>query len=435
MSLHFDQAREQAIAASVKLAADDPLVAKLVVLDDLYGRIRLVVWREDGPASPTSQWTITASAAMQEAAGNFWSGDIWNAVGGGAADAALYEQTWAEASQSADCPKVRVLDRHRYLGSWFVNPTVPADPHAGNAKTVVFYSFKGGVGRTTALAAFALARAAAGQRVVVVDFDLDAPGASSLFAPDSEDEGARWGVVDYLLEHKTASLSFSDYFHKYNAPQLAGDIYCVPAGRLDILYINKLARIDLEPHSFPNGGSDVESLLTDISRSLQPDWILVDARPGLSNPAGVLLSGHAHLYVLFGTASEQSWSGLRLAIERLGAQRVQHSQFQGDCVLAHAMIPEVADLSDRLQAEFRDRAEDEFRDHYYVDDSADTSDVYWSLSDLGTSDAPHVPVAIHYTNRLVGFSCIGHVAEYLLESPDHKKLCQRILSRFEREAE
>jgi len=42
--------------------------------------------------------------------------------------------------------------------------------------TVTFYSFKGGVGRTLALANIGLELARTGRRVLLVDFDLESPG-------------------------------------------------------------------------------------------------------------------------------------------------------------------------------------------------------------------------------------------------------------------
>ncbi|RMH27272.1 MAG: ParA family protein, partial [Planctomycetota bacterium] len=62
---------------------------------------------------------------------------------------------------------------------------------------VVFYSFKGGVGRSTALAAFAIQRARAGERIAVIDADLDAPGLGHLLSAP-EVGTAQWGVADYL---------------------------------------------------------------------------------------------------------------------------------------------------------------------------------------------------------------------------------------------
>ena len=51
---------------------------------------------------------------------------------------------------------------------------------------VTFYSYKGGVGRTSALVNVAVLRAMQGNNVLILDFDLEAPGTIvSLLALDS----------------------------------------------------------------------------------------------------------------------------------------------------------------------------------------------------------------------------------------------------------
>ena len=45
-----------------------------------------------------------------------------------------------------------------------------------NTFWVTFYSYKGGVGRTMALANVAAILAKQGRRVLLIDFDLEAPG-------------------------------------------------------------------------------------------------------------------------------------------------------------------------------------------------------------------------------------------------------------------
>ena len=47
-----------------------------------------------------------------------------------------------------------------------------------NTKTVLFYSFKGGVGRTHVLLNSAKYLASSGKKVLIVDFDIHAPGLS-----------------------------------------------------------------------------------------------------------------------------------------------------------------------------------------------------------------------------------------------------------------
>ena len=48
---------------------------------------------------------------------------------------------------------------------------------------VTFYSFKGGTGRTMALANVAWILAANGKRVLVADWDLESPGLHRFFQP------------------------------------------------------------------------------------------------------------------------------------------------------------------------------------------------------------------------------------------------------------
>lgn len=53
----------------------------------------------------------------------------------------------------------------------------------GPGTVVTFYSFKGGTGRTMAMANVAWILATNGKRVLVMDWDLEAPGLHRYFAP------------------------------------------------------------------------------------------------------------------------------------------------------------------------------------------------------------------------------------------------------------
>jgi tetratricopeptide (TPR) repeat protein len=68
-----------------------------------------------------------------------------------------------------------------------------------------FYSYKGGVGRSMALANVARWLQLQGLRVVIVDWDLEAPGLESFFAPSQEEREAlrgRLGLIDLLAAYK-----------------------------------------------------------------------------------------------------------------------------------------------------------------------------------------------------------------------------------------
>ncbi|WP_158710408.1 ParA family protein, partial [Streptomyces sp. NRRL F-5126] len=60
-----------------------------------------------------------------------------------------------------------------------------------NGRIVTFYSYKGGTGRTMALANTAWILASAGHRVLAVDWDLDAPGLDRFFHPFLDEEKLR----------------------------------------------------------------------------------------------------------------------------------------------------------------------------------------------------------------------------------------------------
>jgi cellulose biosynthesis protein BcsQ len=344
----------------------------------------------------------------------------------------MFDRAWVESSEITS--KLRSADRHRTRGAWlgtsYEPPWLVAETTEALAPPIVsFYSFKGGVGRTTALAAFAIQCARARQRVVVIDFDLDAPGAGTLLNPGEGIPGARWGVLDYLLEKPILKdTDLRDYYHvcAREAVTGAGEIFVIPAGHIDENYLGKLTRVDLEPAP-PNEKHPLQQLLLQIRDELQPQWILLDSRAGLSDAAGIALGGLAHLNVLFGTSSEQSWQGLRLIVDRIGAQRILQNQLQAECLLVQAMVPANPETAKLAQEQFENRAQDEFRESYYA---KDPDDFLWDLRDIESQDAPHVPIPIHYDERLSFFSNVDKVADMLAKTDDYQRLSNRITSRF-----
>src|SRR6476659_4458719 len=67
--------------------------------------------------------------------------------------------------------------------------SLPSASRPSLGKIITFYSYKGGTGRSMALANIAWILASNGKRVLCVDWDLEAPGLHRYFAPfliDSE---------------------------------------------------------------------------------------------------------------------------------------------------------------------------------------------------------------------------------------------------------
>ena len=78
-----------------------------------------------------------------------------------------------------------------------------ADDTITDGKIVTFYSYKGGTGRTMALANVAWILASNGKRVLVVDWDLESPGLHRFFHPflDAARSAATPGVIDLISEY------------------------------------------------------------------------------------------------------------------------------------------------------------------------------------------------------------------------------------------
>ncbi|PYK27255.1 MAG: hypothetical protein DME59_05075 [Verrucomicrobia bacterium] len=67
---------------------------------------------------------------------------------------------------------------------------------------VVFYSFKGGVGRSMAVANVGDLLARRGLKVLMIDFDMEAPGLEQYFPINQSEARSHPGLLDLLLRYK-----------------------------------------------------------------------------------------------------------------------------------------------------------------------------------------------------------------------------------------
>lgn len=152
-----------------------------------------------------------------------------------------------------------------------------------------FYSYKGGVGRTLALANVAVEHGRAGRRVLVVDFDLEAPGLSTL-SPFEQASG-KPGVIDFVQKFLT-DQSVPDaaaFIHKciYEDDQCNFEIDVMPAGCGDEGYSQAFSSIDWgELYEERNGFLLMEDLRAQWAR-LGYDYVYIDSRTGLTDSGGI----------------------------------------------------------------------------------------------------------------------------------------------------
>ncbi|MEM9922478.1 MAG: P-loop NTPase [Cyanobacteria bacterium P01_D01_bin.50] len=111
------------------------------------------------------------------------------------------------------------------------------DSSSPRPQIVTFYSFKGGVGRSTALGIVANIIATRNRRVVMLDFDLEAPGISILFDSEVEKNNQeQYGILDYLhqryLTPNENVPNIESCIFKVNLAT-RGELFLVPVGEYD----------------------------------------------------------------------------------------------------------------------------------------------------------------------------------------------------------
>jgi cellulose biosynthesis protein BcsQ len=169
----------------------------------------------------------------------------------------------------------------------------------GPGTVVTFYSFKGGTGRTMAMANVAWILATNGKRVLVMDWDLEAPGLHRYFAPFLRDPelNSTPGVIDLVREFERMSPHLSDGLRTYarvdrHAHSLecsfpdGGFIEFVSSGRRTPEYSENVNTYDWRGfYENRNGKAFLHALREDMQAGY--DYALIDSRTGFSDTSGI----------------------------------------------------------------------------------------------------------------------------------------------------
>ena len=293
-------------------------------------------------------------------------------------------------------PEVYIIDRLAQEAIW----ESIEDPSTAVPR-VVYYSIKGGVGRSTALAASAWALAEAGKRVLVLDLDLESPGLSSSLLPI--DRQPAFGITDWLVEDLLGNgdAVIKDLF-ALSPLSRNGEILVVPAhGRDPGEYISKLGRVWMP--SFQADGSRqmwsvrLSRLLGELERRHQPDIVLIDSRAGIDEIASACVTdlGASCIY-LFALDGLQTWTGYRLLFQHW----LQHGvtqKIRGQFQLVGAMMPTWHDQIQQAKEELSEQSYNLFLESLYDEQPAtniDLEDLYPFSFALEDSNAPHYPLFI-----------------------------------------
>jgi MinD-like ATPase involved in chromosome partitioning or flagellar assembly len=220
-----------------------------------------------------------------------------------------------------------------------------------NGRVITFYSYKGGTGRSLLVANTALMLASNGRKVLVIDWDLEAPGLHHYFGPFMDDPtlSESPGLIDLLTSYWDALVysttapeeeripkgweeSFLDIYSyavtlRLPGGEAMGKIVLVPAGRQSAAYSAKVSNFDWDAFYSGAGGRGLLDALR-AKMVAEFDYILIDSRTGVSDTSGICTAHfpddlvvcftYNNQNVLGGAGIAQSASALRNAMQKVG---------------------------------------------------------------------------------------------------------------------
>lgn len=197
-------------------------------------------------------------------------------------------------------------------------------------KTLTFYSYKGGTGRSLLLANTARYLALLGERVVALDFDFEAPGLHyklNISPPGQRTADAipERGAVDYILaavRGETPPKKLQDYVVPVPLPHgTTGSLHCMPAGSAPTgeywKALTELGRLDLFTDPEGSGIAACLELKARIEDELKATFLLIDSRTGVTELAGVTTTVLADKVVCLMLANRESQTGARAVLRSL----------------------------------------------------------------------------------------------------------------------
>ncbi len=253
----FDDALDTAMAC-VRKWNQNAAVAEVTLIRDVYGKVTLLI---NNTISMDDSGKNSLISILNSDMGAYFSGRVyWKKLSNSQKKMEEREKViidliecerifWKEDGNIPYYLSERAIAKKAWIYRWKKAEAVwPYEEAINGTKVITFYSFKGGMGRTTALAGIALSLVRQGKNVMMVDTDIEAPGLATLFL---DEEAITKGVLDYLIEHEiNPGIHLADFVCDIAEPSLLeedeGRLFLMAAGKVDENYLQKLARIDYQ---------------------------------------------------------------------------------------------------------------------------------------------------------------------------------------------
>ena len=247
-----------------------------------------------------------------------------------------------------------------------------------NIPVITFYSYKGGVGRTTTMISYALHLAKMGKRVAIIDCDLEAPGYLNFFDLSKNPkliEGKKNGLIEFICDSQFfgETAKIKDYIfsvgeydeNSVDFPEL-NNIWIIPAGNLnegakDTIvsqsrrdYLEGMAKLNFgDPQTVVNG---FYSLFEQLE-NLHFNAILIDSRTGFNDIFGTTAWHLSSCVVGFFGLSRQTEPGFTNLLAEHSKKENEGNVFK--LILAFSILPDNVQIIRKEMQDFIDRAYNE----------------------------------------------------------------------------
>ncbi|NOQ27534.1 MAG: AAA family ATPase [Bacteroidales bacterium] len=192
-------------------------------------------------------------------------------------------------------------------------------------KTITFYSYKGGVGRTLALSNIAKRLNEFGKKVFIIDFDLEAPGVHYKFKDFLRYDSIKKGLVDYIYEfcsNNNVDSDIDSYVRsfKINNRSKSGINLMCAGNNYSSEYWKKLSTINWSDLFYKDDSEGIELFLNlkkVIQEKYNPDYLLIDSRTGFTETSAITMSIMADEVMIFSANNIENIEGSKQVIKSI----------------------------------------------------------------------------------------------------------------------
>ena len=304
---------------------------------------------------------------------------------------------------------------------------------------ITFYSYKGGVGRSMAVANVACLLSATVERsrkqILVMDWDLEAPGLHRYFSArcDLPEYRGQQGIIDYFYQLRSLLEESPDFYeqlqsergpqilderlplHSFLTPDVVSGVDFIRAGRFDDNYARNVGSFDWI--SFYDRYTDAIRAFRELLAE-QYSFVLIDSRTGVTDVSAICTALLPEKLVGVFVPNRQNIDGLCEIVKKSISYRGRSDDFRPLAVFPLPSRIENAEqvLKDQWRRDYQREFEDLFRREYQVQEIDLTS--YFDKVPL-----PYVSFYAYGENIAV----LRETTDEISLSAAYQRFCERLI--------